>query len=352
MMLSPEPFGALPDGRAVHSYTLRSPGGGLELRALDYGGIVTHLWAPDRHGRMEDLVLGFSSLDPYLAGHPYFGAITGRVAGRTTGGRFTLEGRDYQLACNDGANHLHGGLQGLDKRLWQAEPQVELDGGESLRLRYHSPAGEEGYPGAVDFTVTYTVTARNEFIIETLAESGEPTPVNLTHHGYFNLAGEGAGPAAMLAHELYIYSEAYFPRDASMALRGERASVAGQACDLRQPCALEAVVALLQDCHGDLYELPPHEPAALTLAAVAFHHGSGRLLQVHTTEPCVQFYTGTSLDGTLPGKAGQPYERYAGFCLEAESYPDALNAPHLGIDILARPGRPRRQTTIYAFSTR
>ncbi|MFA6271036.1 MAG: aldose epimerase family protein, partial [Candidatus Paceibacterota bacterium] len=193
------PFGNLPTGEPIDAITLEN-NAGASLRAITLGGIVTSLRVPDRDGRLADVVLGFDCLEPYLAGHPYFGAITGRVAGRIPGGRFTVDGKTYELVKNDGPNHLHGGLCGLDKRLWKAVPAERADGADSLRLTYHSPDGEEGYPGAVDFSITYTLTSDNVFIIESEASSNRLTPVSLTHHSYFNLAGEGSGDIA--GHEL------------------------------------------------------------------------------------------------------------------------------------------------------
>ncbi|MCK9588847.1 MAG: hypothetical protein WC076_03295 [Terrimicrobiaceae bacterium] len=185
-------FREIPAGESVERFTLEGTGG-ASLDAITLGGIVTSLCVPDREGRLADVVLGFETLDSYLAGHPYFGAITGRVAGRIPGGRFTLGGKACELAKNDGPNHLHGGVCGLDKRIWKAEPVGRADGADSLRLTYHSPDGEEGYPGAVDFAVTYTLTRDNVFLIESEAASDRLTPVSLTNHSYFNLAGEGSG---------------------------------------------------------------------------------------------------------------------------------------------------------------
>ena len=339
----PATFGILPDGRAVTHWTLRGPGG-LMLECLDYGGIVTRLLVPDREGRAVDVVLGCDTLEGYLAPHPYFGAIAGRVAGRITGARFTLDGREHRLAANHGPNHLHGGLRGFDKQLWSALPVSRPDGAPSLRLSRISPDGEEGYPGEVAVSVTYTVTADNTFLIETEARASAATPFSLTHHSYFNLAGEGSGDIA--DHTLQILADAYAPADADMGLLGRRDPVT-PANALRSPRRLGDVIPGLHQHHGDLYFLPP-SPAP-RLAAVLDHPPTRRRLAVTTDEACLQFYTGAHFDGSLLGKSGRPYHRHAGLCLECEGYPDAPNSPALG-DITLRPGQLHRRSTAYSFS--
>src|SRR5271170_2491037 len=223
-------FGRLPDGESVEAGTMTGPGG-LELEAITYGGIVTRLVVPDREGHLADIVLGFNDLGSYLAGHPYFGAIIGRVAGRITGARFDLEGKTYELARNDGPNHLHGGVEGFDKKIWTATPIDAPGGACSLSLTYRSRDGEEGYPGTVGVVVTYTVTAENVFVIETEAVTDLPTPLNLTHHSYFNLAGEDSG--SISDHELQIHADQYVPTDEHMTLLGRYAPVTSQGNDFR-----------------------------------------------------------------------------------------------------------------------
>ena len=341
-------FGFLPTGQAVEAWTLHGAGG-LECEVITYGGIVTRLSAPDREERMGDVVLGFNTLDSYLAGHPYFGAIAGRVAGRITDARFHLEGKTYELARNDSPNHLHGGIEGFDKKIWAATPEDRPDGAPSLRLAYRSPDAEEGYPGNVDILVIYTVTADNAFLIETEATTDRPTPFSLTHHSYFNLAGEGAG--TIEGHELQIKAEYYAPADDRMALLGRRESVIKHGNDFSQPRHLAEAIPRLFQSHGDLYFLPRSDSSdnVPRLAARLFEPTSGRVLTVSTTEDCLQFYTGVSLDGSLIGKSGRPYGRHAGLCLECEGYPDGANTPELG-NIILRPGQLVRHTTIYAFS--
>ena len=343
-------WGQLPGGETVEAWTLKSPGG-LELEAITYGGIVTRLLVPDREGHLADVVLGFNDLGSYLAGHPYFGAIAGRVAGRITGAQFDLGGKCYQLARNDPPNHLHGGLSGFDKKIWTVTPMEARDGECSLRLDYRSPDGEEGYPGRVDVSVTYTLTRDNAFVIETEAVTDAPTPFNLTHHSYFNLAGEGSGSIA--DHELQIDSDQYVVTDKHMTLLGRYASVVGQSNDFRGGQRLGATIPRLFRNHGDLYRIrrpnadPGHE---LVPTARLVDPGSGRALNISTTESHLQLYTGAALDGSLVGKSGVPYVKHAAVCLECHGYPDGANATSFCDNIL-RPGLPRRHITKYAFST-
>lgn len=346
--LSTRTFGHLPDGREVQAWTLVNAHG-LLLEVITYGGIVTRLLVPDRNGRVADVVLGFSHLEGYLAGHPYFGAIAGRVAGRITRGRFTLDGRAYTLAQNNPPNHLHGGRVGFDQRLWTAEPPPTQNGFNSVRLSFRSPDGEEGYRGTVNASVTYTLTDRNEFMFETEVTTDRPTPVSLTHHGYFNLSGEGSG--SVVNHELQIPADDYAPTDEAMTLLGRRAKVDDAGNDFREPRRLADALPKVLGAHGDLYFVRHANSSRREVAAAGrvVDPRSGRVLEVHTTEDCLQFYSGVSLDGSLRGKSGTVYGPHAGFCLEAEGYPDGANVPALG-DIILRPGETRRHTTVYSFS--
>ena len=311
---------------------------------------MTSLRIPDSRGRIEDLVLGFNELGPYAAGHPHFGAIIGRIAGRVTGGRLWVEGQVYPLACNDRTNHLHGGWVGLDKRIWKAQPLSRADGDPSLRLSYSSPDGEEGYPGSVDIRVTYTLTSKGAFIVETEASSDRPTPVSLAHHSYFNLAGEGSGD--VLGHDVQILAEEYVPTGDALTLSDRREQVGGSGADFRLPRRVKDALAELSGAHGDNYLLRgpgAPRPQGPTLAARVTENRSGRVLEVYTDESCLQFYTGVALDGTLTGKSGRPYGRHAGLCLECQGYPNATSVDTFG-DILVRPDAPQRRLTIYAFS--
>lgn len=340
-------FGTLPDGRAVEAWTLRGRGG-LELEVLTFGGIVSRLLVPDRAGRMADVVLGFDHLQGYLAGHPYFGSTVGRVAGRISGAKFSFEGCDYHLPINDPPNHLHGGLDSIDKQLWAAEPVGRADGCPSLRLRLTSPEGENGYPASVEFPVTYTVTGDNAFIFETEAVSNRATPVNLTHHSYFNLAGEGNGD--VLDHHLQITSDSVFVADEKMTLLDELQSLDGQAADFRNEQRLGDAIAGIWQEHGDLYWLG--ETLDCRPVAHVRDPGSGRVLTVATSNPCLQMYAGGGLDGSLTGKAGIPYPAFGGLCLECQGYPNAIgDGARRGYgDIVVRPGTPQRYSTIYQFS--
>ncbi len=347
-MPTPRKFGELPDGRIARSWLLRNAAG-ASLEVIEYGGIVTHLRMPDRERKLADLVLGFDTLEPYLAGHPYFGAIAGRVAGRITGARFTVDGRSYELARNDPPNNLHGGPDGFDRRLWTAQPVARPDGADSVRLTLESPYGDQGFPGNLTANVTFTLTARDEFIFETEVSTDRATPASLTHHSYFNLAGENAGPTT--DHELQIFADTFAPTDAKMTLLGRRAPVE-EGGDFRSARRMGDVLPRILAAHGDLYFVnrPAGDTTTLLPAARVRDPASGRVMEVLTTEDCIQFYSGMGLDGSLTGKSGTPYAKHHGFCLECEGYPDGAKVPELG-DIVVRPGKPRRHTTVYTFST-
>lgn len=327
------------------SYFLGSPGQGAFAKVLDYGGIITHLHVPDRHGRMDDVVLGFDDPRDYLGEHPYFGAIIGRVAGRITQGRFTLDGREYQLVCNEPPHHLHGGVRGFDKQFWEVE---RLDD-RTLRLSRTSPDGEEGYPGTVKVQVTYSLSTEGELVIDTLAEAlDRATPLALTHHSYFNLGGPSN--LSVLDHELEIFSDSYVPTDQLLTVLHRREPVT-PANDFRRPRRLSEAIPGLHLQHGDTYFVPrdPTDLQRVVPVARVVHPGSGRVLSVHTNEPCLQFYTGVGLDGTIKGKSGCAYGPHAGFCLECQGLPEGVNAPEL-CDIVLRPGQPMTRRTVYAFS--
>ena len=263
-----------------------------------------------------------------------------------------LGGKTYELALNDSTNHLHGGVQGFDKRVWTAIPVLDPDGAPSLRLSYISHDGEEGYPGEARVMVTYTITESNVLLVETEAAASQPTPLSLTQHSYFNLAGEAAD--SIVDHVLQIHSDEFVLTDERMTLLGRVVSVAGRGCDFRQPKCLRDEIPRLFQCHGDLYHVrgPVQNGPELRPVPIArlVHPESGRVLEVSTTETYMQLYTGAGLNGTLMGKSGVAYARHAGLCLECEGYPDGANAPALG-DIILRPGHPRRAISRYAFCT-
>jgi aldose 1-epimerase len=345
--LSVRNFGNLADGRKVEAWTLVGRGG-LQVEAITLGGIVTRLLAPGRDGLRADVVLGFNDLESYLAGHPYFGAITGRVAGRIAGAAFTLDGHEYRLARNEPPNHLHGGLVGLDKRLWQASPVQRADGAPSVRLTYLSPDSEEGYPGNVNLTVTYTVTDENAFLIETEATSDRTTPLCLAHHSYFNLAGEGSG--TIEDHRLTIHADRFVPVDESYISTGRMEAVQS-GNDFREARRLGDALPFFFRQHGDFYALPDHGAGEMVTAARLEDPRSGRILTVSTTEGFLQLYTSSLLDEKRRGKSGKPYPQFSAVCLECQGFPDASNTT-LRKDILIQPGETQRHQTAYAFSVK
>lgn len=335
----------MPTGERVDEYTLANKHG-LSVKVITYGGIVTQLHVPDRNGQLADVVLGFDNLEQYLAGHPYFGCITGRVAGRLTSGRFSLDGKDYKLAINDPPNHLHGGKRGFDKRIWRAE--INSGERECLRLNYCSPDGEEGYPGNVSVHVIYSLTDANEFVIDYEAITDKATPLNLTNHTYFNLAGEGNG--RIDDHVLEILADYYAPADETMTLIGRREPVAGRANDFTRARRIGDALPGLWKRHGDIYFIRLYGGLPLAPVASLVEPQSGRAMKVSSTDPCLQLYTGVSLDGTLTGKSGKRYGQHAALCLECEGYPNGANDPHLG-SIVLRPDSVGHETTVYAFDT-
>jgi aldose 1-epimerase len=343
------PFGVLPSGEPVHLFTMVNAHG-VELRAIDYGGIVVSLRTRDRAGALGDIVLGFDSLGGYVAPSPYFGAIVGRYANRIAKAQFMLNGTTYHLAPNEGPNALHGGLKGFDKVIWRAEPRNEANG-RVLVLRYTSSDGEEGYPGTVQAQVTYTLTDRDEFAIDYLATTDKPTPINLTQHSYFNLAGEGAGD--VLGQLVAIDAGAFVPIDTTLIPTGELRPVAGTPFDLRKAVPIGARIdepdPQLRAARGyDHTFVVDRTGPGLVHAARVVDPASGRTLDVATTEPGLQFYTGNLLDGTVTGKGGHTYRQRTGFCLETHHYPNSPNEPSFPSTIL-RPGTAFRSRTVYTF---
>jgi aldose 1-epimerase len=344
------PFGRTPGGQAVELFTLTNRHG-LELRATNYGGVIVSLRTPDRTGQLGDIVLGLTDLDGYLRGTPYFGALIGRYGNRIARGRFSLDGRTYRLAINDGPNHLHGGVTGFDRRVWAAEP-VATDSGAAVAFAYTSPDGEEGYPGTLRVRVTYTLTDADELIVEYHATTDRPTPVNLTQHAYFNLAGEGAPD--VLGHLLTINADSFTPVDSTLIPTSVVAPVAGTPFDFRTAAPIGARIGqdhpqlIMGRGYDHNFVLNRSEGAGPVHAARVEEPASGRTLDVYTTEPGLQFYSGNFLDGTITGKAGHAYRHRSGFCLETQHYPDSPNQPRFPSTIL-RPGEEYRSRTIYAF---
>jgi aldose 1-epimerase len=329
-------------------YTL-SNGNGMKAKVTSFGAILTELQVPDRSGKLNDVVLGFDSVKEYQAGHPYFGSNAGRVANRIAKGRFTLDGKEYKLATNNGPNTLHGGLKGFDKVFWK--PQLSQDK-STITFKYLSPDGEEGYPGNLTATVTYTLTPANELRVDYSATTDKPTPINLAHHSYFNLKGQASGD--ILGHEVTIFADKYTPADETFIPTGKIDSVKGTPLDFTTPHPIGERIAQLSGDPGGYdhnYVLRSGGSKEPVLAASVYEPTSGRLMQVLTTEPGLQFYTGNFLDGKLTGKAGAVYKKHSGFCMEAQHFPDSVNHPEFPSTIL-RPGETYKQTTIYRFSSK
>jgi aldose 1-epimerase len=339
------------DGKPIDQYTLSN--GKMTVKILTYGGIIQELWVPDRRGHEANVTLGFKDVagyrsDAYIKSNPYFGAIIGRYGNRIAKGQFTLDGQTYKLATNNGANHLHGGNKGFDKAVWKVEP---VAGKSAIAFSRTSPDGEEGYPGNLRVQVTYTLTDDNELVVEYRATTDKPTVVNLTQHSYFNLAGQGSGD--ILGHQVMLNADRYTPVDATLIPTGERALVAGTPFDFRKPTAIGARIdqsdPQLKNGHGyDHNWVLNRSGGGLQLAARVIEPKSGRMMEVRTSEPGVQFYTGNFLDGTLTGKQGARYNRRTGFCLETQHFPDSPNQPRFPSTTL-RPGSEYHTTTVFTF---
>jgi len=343
MSISKHAFGETPEGVAVELYTLTNENG-LRARIMTYGAIVVSLEVPDRDGNLADITLGYDALDGYIANNPYFGAIVGRYGNRIAKGSFTLDGVPYQLATNDGENHLHGGMRGYDKVVWNAEP-VETDDAVGLKLTYLSPDGDEGYPGNLSCEVTYLLTNDDELKVSYVATTDKATPVNLTHHSYFNLTGCARD---ILGHELIINADRYTPVDAGLIPTGELAAVAGTPMDFTSPKAIGAEIDQVPGGYDHNYVLNK-EDGGMSLAARVYEPDSGRVMEIYTTEPGIQFYSGNFLDGSITGKSGIVYGKYYGFCLETQHFPDSPNKPDFPSTIL-RPGETYRHETVHKFS--
>jgi aldose 1-epimerase len=351
LMVKKEAFGNTSDGKTVDLYTLMNTHG-LEVRIMTYGGIIVSVQTPDKNGHTADITLGFDTLAPYLAKHPYFGALVGRYANRIGNAKFTLDGKEYTLAKNDGPNSLHGGLKAFDKVLWQAQ-SFQKSAEVGVILRYTSADGEEGYPGTLRVTVTYTLNNTDEFSIDYQATTDKATPINLTNHTYFNLAGEGSG--SILGEELMLNAERFTPVDATLIPTGKIASVKGTPLDFTKPTAIGARIndqyeqMVLGKGYDHNFVINQTGPG-LALTARVYDPTSGRVLEVDTTEPGVQLYTGNFLDG-VHGRHGHVYNRRDAFCLETQHYPDSPNKPDFPSTIL-KPRQTFHSTTVWKFSTR
>jgi len=344
-------FGQMPDGTAVELFTLTNAKG-IEARVISLGATIVSLRVPDRDGRLGDIVLGHDALPGYLTASRFFGVVVGRYGNRIAKGRFTLDGKTYTLATNNGPNHLHGGVRGFDKAVWKAEPKEGKDG-VGVVLSYLSKDGEEGYPGNLQARVTYTLNDRDELSFEYHATTDKPTHVNLTQHSYFNLTAHGE--ADILGHVLQLNADRYLPVDATLIPTGVLAPVEGTPFDFRKPTAIGARIDQEHEQlkHGNGYDhtfvVNRKGPGLVKLARLS-EPTTGRVMEVETTEPGVQFYTGNFLDGRFTGKQGRVYRKRYALCLETHHFPDSPNQPSFPTTVL-RPGQEYRSKTVLRFST-
>jgi aldose 1-epimerase len=344
------PFGKISDGTAVNIYTLTNANG-VEVKAITYGCIITSLKVPDRTGKFADVVLGYDTLDGYLKDSPYFGAVVGRYGNRIAKGQFTLSGKTYKLATNNGPNHLHGGNKGFDKVVWTAAEKTSA-AGVGVAFSRVSTDGEEGYPGNLRVTVTYTLTDKNELVVDYQATTDKATPVNLTQHSYFNLAADDGD---ILGHQLTIDADRYTPVDATLIPTGELASVAGTPFDFRKSTPIGSRIndSNPQLKNGNGYDhnwVLTRGKSGLEHAVRVVEPKTGRTLDIATTEPGVQFYTGNFLDGSITGKGGRVYKERSGFCLETQHFPDSPNHANFPSTIL-KPGQTYSSQTVFTFGT-
>ncbi|MFO0935259.1 MAG: aldose epimerase family protein [Gemmataceae bacterium] len=358
-----EPFGKVPDskdadgkvipGGAVTKYTLTNRNG-AKASIMTYGAILTNMWVPDKDGKLADVVMGFDTIEGYLGGHPYFGSNVGRCGNRIAKGKFTLEGKEYTLATNNGPNHLHGGVKGFDKKIWRGEAMMTA-AGPSVKLTYTSPNGEEGYPGTLSVVVQYTLTVDNALRVETSATTDKTTVCNICHHSYFNLAGHNSG--TILDHDVQILAKNYTPTDDTLIPTGKIEPVAGTPFDFTSPTAIgKRIKEIKADPVGyDLnFALDAKAGGMPNLAVIVSEPKSGRTLEVYTDQPGMQFYTGNFLKDEV-GKGGSAYKQYGAFCFEAQKYPDSINKPEWCKGVLSpilKPGEEYKQFTVYKFGVK
>ncbi len=346
------PYGKLPDGRRVDLYTLTNANG-LRVKIMNYGATTVGVEVPDRDGKLGDVTLGYETLEGWLTNTSYFGATAGRYANRIAKGKFTLDGKTYSLAINNGPNHLHGGIVGFNNVLWDAEP-VGGEGYVGIKFTYVSKDGEEGYPGNLTVTAVYSLTNANEFKAEYSATTDKPTVVNLAHHTYWNLGTPAAGD--ILRHELMLDADRFTPVDAGLIPTGELRAVKGTPFDFTTPTAIGARIAAENEQlkFGNGYDhnfVLRGEKGKLRLAARLSCPESGRVMEILSGQPAIQFYSGNFLDGTVKGKGGVVYEKNYGLCLETQTYPDSPNKPDFPSPVL-RPGETYKHTMVHRFSTR
>jgi aldose 1-epimerase len=347
MSVTVKPFGKMPDGQQIDIVTLTN-GKCLTAKIMTYGGTIVSFEAPDRNGKPGDIVLGFDNLDGYLKGSPYFGAIIGRYGNRIGGAKFALDGKEYKLAKNEGENILHGG-RGFDKVVWKIE-KAEVKGNKAeLKLSYTSKDGEEGFPGNLKCIVTYTLTSDNKLEMKYEATTDKPTVVNMTNHAYWNLAGAGSGD--VLGHELIINAGKYTPVDKGLIPTGELKDVKDTPLDFTKPMTIGARIKQIDIGGYDHNYALNGKPGKMKLAAKVYEPTSGRVMEIQTTEPGIQFYSSIGLDGSLKGKDGKAYNKYGALCLETQHYPDSPNKPMFPSTVL-RPGEKYETITIHTFSTK
>lgn len=347
MTINKESFGKTPDGQEVNLYTLTNTNG-LKARITNYGAILVSLEVPDKNGKLADITLGFDTLEGYIPRHPYFGATVGRYANRIGGAKFKLNDLEYKLEANDGPNHLHGGIKGFDKVVWKAEDVTAESNQVFVKLSYLSKDGEEGYPGNLACSVTYTLTKDNELKINYEAETDKPTVINLTNHSYWNLAGQGNGD--ILAHELMLSADKYTPVDVGLIPTGEIKNVKDSPMDFTRPMAIGSRIAQVEGGYDHNYLLNS-SGGTLALCARVYEPTSGRIMEIYTIEPGVQFYTGNFLDGSITGKAGKVYKKNYGFCLETQHFPDSPNKPDFP-SVVLKPGDKYTTVTVHKFYTK
>ena len=352
MSITKAPYGEV-DGNEVYLYTPTNANG-LVAKITNYGGIMTELWLPDKNGKLDDCVLGYDKVDDYVKNNPYFGALIGRYGNRIGSGKFTLDGKEYTLAQNNNGNHLHGGLKGYDKVIWDAK-EIRTKDGVGLELKYLSKDGEEGYPGNLKVKVVYMLTKDNELTVEYWATTDKDTVCNLTQHNYYNLGGHASG--TILNHQLMLNSNRFTPTDKGLIPTGQILPVDGTPMDFRKPTAIGARVNADYEPlkFGGGYDhnwvLTKKSPSEMSLAAEVYEPTSGRTMEIWTDQPAIQFYCGNFLDGSNVGKGGHAYQHRTGFCLETQHYPDSPNHPNFPSTEL-KPGQKYHTKTVHKFYTK
>lgn len=345
MSIKKEPYGKTSDGQNVDLYTLTNTSS-LKVKTITFGGTITSLQVPDRKGKFADIVLGYDNLDQYVNDKAYLGSLIGRYGNRIAKGRFTLNGVEYKLATNNGPNHLHGGIKGFNKVVWNAQPVEQADG-TGLKLTYLSKDDEEGYPGNLTCTVIYTLTNNNELKISYEATTDKTTIVNLTSHSYFNLAGHNSGD--ILGQELMLNADNYTPADDTLIPTGEIKTVKGTSVDFTKPAAIGSRIAQVPGGYDHNFVLN-NKKGTLGLAARVYEPSYGRVMEIYTTEPGIQFYSGNFLDGSAKAK-GTVYNKHNGFCLETQHFPDSPNKPNFPSTVL-KPGEKYTHLTMHRFLTK